>query len=229
MTNFGDYLKELRGNRSLREMEKITGLSHTYLSTLEKGYDPRSKKKRHPTPEVLKKISNALNVNYFQLMKKAGYIKEEDSDMLIKQSIDKRKHLESVIQSLPFYLEDIKMLNEELNELKNELSNCKDSSSVKEIIDKIQYKLKRIKQSEKMFEQRQLKCEQLKDEIENLNYIIENSLDTEFVNQIDNTLKDFTSRESDILELESLLLSNQKIMLCGKTLSSDEKKKHYKY
>lgn len=77
---FGEYLRKLRGNRSLREMEKITGLSHTYLSTLEKGYDPRSKKKRNPTPEALKNISEKLDVNYMELMKKAGYLPQDDTN-----------------------------------------------------------------------------------------------------------------------------------------------------
>lgn len=76
MPDFGDYLKELRGKRSLREMEKVTGLSHTYLSSLEKGYDPRSKKERKPTPETLRKLSNTLDVPYDHLMQKAGYIDE---------------------------------------------------------------------------------------------------------------------------------------------------------
>lgn len=75
MNEFGEYLRELRGDRSLREMERITGLSHTYLSTLEKGVDPRSGKERKPTPETLKKLSETLNVPYEELMKKAGYIK----------------------------------------------------------------------------------------------------------------------------------------------------------
>lgn len=76
MPDFGDYLKELRGKRSLREMEKVTGLSHTYLSSLEKGFDPRSQKERKPTPETLKKLSTSLNVSYDDLMLKAGYIDE---------------------------------------------------------------------------------------------------------------------------------------------------------
>lgn len=75
MSNFGEYLRELRGTKSLREMEKITGISHTYLSTLEKGYDPRSGKERKPTPETLKKLSETLEVPYWELMQKAGYIK----------------------------------------------------------------------------------------------------------------------------------------------------------
>ncbi|MEW5596897.1 helix-turn-helix transcriptional regulator [Peribacillus frigoritolerans] len=79
MNNFGNYLKKLRGARSLRDMERITGLSHTYLSTLEKGMDPRSKKERRPTPEVLKKLADTLSIDYFSLMEKAGYINKEDT------------------------------------------------------------------------------------------------------------------------------------------------------
>lgn len=86
MPDFGDYLKELRGKRSLREMEKVTGLSHTYLSSLEKGYDPRSKKERKPTPETLRKLSNTLDVPYDHLMYRAGYIDElPNYDWLIKE------------------------------------------------------------------------------------------------------------------------------------------------
>lgn len=81
---FGEYLKELRGKRSLREMERVTGISHTYLSTLEKGYDPRSGKERKPTPETLKKLSATLEVSYTDLMKKAGYMKKKTISELIK-------------------------------------------------------------------------------------------------------------------------------------------------
>lgn len=70
--NFGDVLRQLRGSRSLREMERITGISHTYLSSLEKGYDPRTGKVRKPTPETLRKLS-ALGISYKELMKTAGY------------------------------------------------------------------------------------------------------------------------------------------------------------
>lgn len=77
-----EYLRELRGNRSLREMERITGLSHTYLSTLEKGVDPRSGKERRPTPDILKKLSETLDVPYIELMEKAGYIDKETMDSI---------------------------------------------------------------------------------------------------------------------------------------------------
>lgn len=77
MNEFSVFLRNLRGKKSLREMERLTGLSHTYLSTLEKGYDPRSGKERKPTPEVIKKISKAFpDVDYLEMMEKAGYISD---------------------------------------------------------------------------------------------------------------------------------------------------------
>ncbi|WP_100400609.1 helix-turn-helix domain-containing protein [Bacillus sp. FJAT-44742] len=79
MNDFGNYLKELRGERSLRDVQKGTGISHTYLSTLEKGFDPRTKKQRKPTPETLKKLASYYDISYTTLLEKAGYISLEAS------------------------------------------------------------------------------------------------------------------------------------------------------
>lgn len=90
MNDFGEFLRELRGKKSLRETERLTGLSHTYLSSLEKGYDPRSKKPRHPSPEAIKKISDALGYDYFDLMKKAGY-EDMANELLNASNVDLKK------------------------------------------------------------------------------------------------------------------------------------------
>jgi len=84
MNEFGDYLREIRGKRSLRTIESLTGISHTYLSSLEKGYDPRSKKPRSPTPEVIKQLSEGLNIDYYLLMKKAGYLDNRPAHEIIE-------------------------------------------------------------------------------------------------------------------------------------------------
>lgn len=75
MNELGNYLKKLRKNKnkSIRKASEEIGISHTYLDSLEKGYDPRTKKERKPTPEVIKKISNYYKVPYMQLMNMAGY------------------------------------------------------------------------------------------------------------------------------------------------------------
>jgi transcriptional regulator with XRE-family HTH domain len=79
MSEIGRYLKELRGNRSLREVEKLSGVSHTYLSSLEKGEDPRTGKERKPTPETLLKLAKTYNPSqydplYRELMYLAGHM-----------------------------------------------------------------------------------------------------------------------------------------------------------
>ncbi|MFY0521408.1 helix-turn-helix domain-containing protein [Lysinibacillus sp. UGB7] len=96
MTNsFGNYLTELRGERSLREMERITGLSHTYLSTLEKGIDPRTDKERLPSLETLDTLSRTLKIDFAVLMEKVGFPqlqeKHNENDQL-------RKALEQVME-----------------------------------------------------------------------------------------------------------------------------------
>ncbi|WGU95123.1 helix-turn-helix transcriptional regulator [Paenibacillus dendritiformis] len=72
--NIGKILKELRGKRSLREIERESGVSHTYLSSLEKGRDPRTGKERKPTPDTLKKLAHVYSVPYEWLMSAAGYM-----------------------------------------------------------------------------------------------------------------------------------------------------------
>lgn len=101
MNEFGTFLRELRGNRSLREMQKITGLSHTYLSSLEKGVDPRSGKERKPTPAVLRKLSETLDVDYTSLMEKAGYSKKKDElEELIDSYLETTNRIKEVSELL---------------------------------------------------------------------------------------------------------------------------------
>ncbi len=72
-SEFGNYIKNLRGKKSLRAAAKEMGISHTFLSTLEKGYDPRSKKEIKPTVDTIEKIANYYNVDSAILLEKAGY------------------------------------------------------------------------------------------------------------------------------------------------------------
>lgn len=76
MDNLQDFLinkrKELK--LSLRNASELIGISHSYLSTLEKGIDPRNNTPVKPTPETLQLISTAYNVSYSELMRLAGYL-----------------------------------------------------------------------------------------------------------------------------------------------------------
>ena len=57
----GNFLREKRGNTSLRDFAKKLDISHTYLDSLEKGYDNRSKKPLRITVDTLSKIASALD------------------------------------------------------------------------------------------------------------------------------------------------------------------------
>ncbi|TDL40754.1 XRE family transcriptional regulator [Macrococcoides bohemicum] len=70
---FGNFIKELRGKKSIRETAKNIGISHTYLSTLEKGIDPRSKNPIKPTIDAIDKIATYYKIDRMILLDKAGY------------------------------------------------------------------------------------------------------------------------------------------------------------
>lgn len=66
---FGRFIKNLRDQAglTLRQLERSSGVSNSYLSQLENG------KKGFPSPDILEKLASPLKVSYTELMDKAGY------------------------------------------------------------------------------------------------------------------------------------------------------------
>lgn len=81
---FGSYLRKLRKERglSIRRLEEMSGVSNAYLSQIENG------KRGLPSPEILKKIYEPLDVGYTELMEKAGYISTSVKSELIPETIE---------------------------------------------------------------------------------------------------------------------------------------------
>lgn len=106
----GTYIYELRATHklSLRDAAQKIGISHSYLSTIEKGIDPRNNTPVKPTPEVLKFISDAYRCDYNTLMELAGYIKEPISD--VELSIEEQQDVEVAIKKTFEMLEKQKSL-----------------------------------------------------------------------------------------------------------------------
>ncbi|GAA0177138.1 hypothetical protein SH2C18_04180 [Clostridium sediminicola] len=150
MDNIRDILinkrKEL--GLSLRDAGKLIGISHSYLSTLEKGKDPRTDSPISPTPETLKLISNAYGISYNYLMRISGYLDDMDEPLSINEPMkltkrDKRdiaKDLEKMMaeienedsdtdseSGITFYGEPLDDLDKQLlkNALKHALENVK--------------------------------------------------------------------------------------------------------
>ena len=67
-----ELLIEYRGDRSLREMERLTGIAHTYWATLERGYDLRDHKPINPKWETLLLISKLLSLTVDQIMEEVA-------------------------------------------------------------------------------------------------------------------------------------------------------------
>lgn len=72
--NIGEFIKKRRKENklTLRELGEITGLSHSYLSQIESGT-------RNASPEVLEKISKALDINYTELMEFGGFLHKKEN------------------------------------------------------------------------------------------------------------------------------------------------------
>ena len=70
----GPLLKRLRGGTSLREVRRLTGVSNSYLSEIEKG-------ERRPGTNLLKRLAALYSVDVRVLMERAGYLDNEgDAD-----------------------------------------------------------------------------------------------------------------------------------------------------
>ena len=66
MKSFGERIFEARMEKgwSLREASARIGISHTYLSAIEKEYDPRTGNPVTPSKDSLLKICNAYDISY---------------------------------------------------------------------------------------------------------------------------------------------------------------------
>ena len=76
MKQYGIYLKKLRESKgyTLRDVEKITGISNAHLSQLE------GSRVKQPSPIHLHKLAKAYEVEYKTLMETAGYPVIEDRE-----------------------------------------------------------------------------------------------------------------------------------------------------
>ena len=72
--NFSDYLKHARELKgwSIWKLFQESDVSHVHIGRIEKG------EMEPPKPETLRKLSQALNVDYIEMLKAAGALTDED-------------------------------------------------------------------------------------------------------------------------------------------------------
>lgn len=80
LVGFGKFLEHLRGKMSLREAAYKSGLSHAYIRDLELERNRSTNDKIKPSPDTLKKLSEAYNFSYTDLMVKAGYLDHQEAE-----------------------------------------------------------------------------------------------------------------------------------------------------
>ena len=83
----GDLIKEYRieNSLSLRDFAKKCGLSHTYISALEKNIDPRTGKPIAPTLDTVKYISKGMNISIENILK----ILDDEQEFKLKENAPK--------------------------------------------------------------------------------------------------------------------------------------------
>lgn len=104
MTEFGEYIKKVRDSKgmTLNQVALYSEISAAQLSRIETG------KRNAPKPATIKKIAEALKIDYEELMEKAGYLEETTQKVYkndlpklnVKDEKDIAKQLENIIESM---------------------------------------------------------------------------------------------------------------------------------
>ena len=77
----GEMLKRLRGDTSLRGVQRLSGVSNAYLSQVEKGL-------RHPGARLLRRLAAFYGVGIQELFRKAGYLDREVEEQEVDEATD---------------------------------------------------------------------------------------------------------------------------------------------
>lgn len=98
---FGEFIKDIRIKKglSIYKLSKESGVSHTYISQIEHGI------KEQPSPEIIKKLANALDSSYAALMFEAGHI--DDGEFWDYASDEVKKSKENVVKSPSGYFDEL--------------------------------------------------------------------------------------------------------------------------
>ena len=88
--SIGQMLKRLRGDTSLRGVQRLSGISNAYLSQIEKGT-------RQPGPNVLRRLAALYGVGVQELLRKAGYMEREGEEPEIDETAEVERAYQYVL------------------------------------------------------------------------------------------------------------------------------------
>ena len=93
--SIGEMLKRLRGETSLRGVQRLSGVSNAYLSQIEKGT-------RHPGPKLLRRLSALYGVGVHDLLRKAGYLEREGEEPQVDETVEVERAYQYVLSDPVF-------------------------------------------------------------------------------------------------------------------------------
>lgn len=229
---FGDFLREyITTNKiSTHQLSEMSGVSQPYISQIING--------KKPSGKIVKKISNALNVDFRYLMHLAGYIEEESPLEKIDWSIrmvesklsEKYRQREAIIREFSdIHWEDEKVNKPDKHDylMKVQAENINYikilERNLKELI-----RLRKEVEEGKIIENLQLILLYLRNpELKNYNLkegeISE--LDIEEAEQIQRSIESIAGKATNVIELENLFNIAQEITINGRNLTEEEKER----
>lgn len=103
--SFYDQLRDLRKIKgyTIREVSDRSGVSTAYISQLENG------NRGVPSPEILMKLSEGLNISYSDLMNLAGYLEQKNQEPMKKTPINLRR----LLRDNDFMFDDISLTDQD--------------------------------------------------------------------------------------------------------------------
>lgn len=190
----GEFIRSKRKERklTLKQLAQEIGLSHTYLSQIELG-------DRKASPDVLRQLSEALNVSYSELMEVAGYTKESDK-------------IEIMMNELLTFNEMKQYKNAEFENVTLELSRSDLDEETR-------------KHLKKVAAQRKSEVQKLDVLIRFLDESIRSSAEYKEAVQTKNIIENFVGEATTKIDLENFFNMAQEITINGKTLTDEEKQK----
>lgn len=205
---FGVYLKELRENKdlTLTQLGDLIDYSNPYLSQIENG-----KRNNMPSPAILKKLSDVLEVSYTELMIKAGHWDTVDTNEIIKERYQKQNNIAEEKAVIGNYFYELHSMKSRISALQKVLTNSNSDRDKDEANKELIILLEKFGDTEKsMLEQINMINTSIVD-VKELNEVLEKAIERDVAIDVQNFLDGTFEELETKIDLTEVLNSNQNI------------------
>ncbi len=118
VSSFGKELRKIRKSKgqTINDLSLKSDVSSSYISQIENG------KRDTPQPDLIKKLANGLSIDYYSLMRIAGYMENEELDMVT---------IDMIVPEIPFDIKEeyLGIGSKKPSRSSNHLSNAEDPTN----------------------------------------------------------------------------------------------------